>query len=89
MHYVNPTLEESEFDVAIIQVCVNNLLNCQGDINQINNILQNIEHIYRQYGVKNILLSALIITDRIPEQLIKDFIFQFVIYAAKHQTAII
>ena len=73
MHYVNPTLEESEFDVAIIQVCVNNLLNCQGDINQINNILQNIEHIYRQYGVKNILLSALIITDRIPEQLIKDF----------------
>ena len=43
LHYVNPTLEESEFDIAIIHVGINDLLNCEGDINQINNILRNIE----------------------------------------------
>ena len=45
LHYVNPTLQESEFDVAMIQVGVEDPLNCQRDINQINNILQNIESI--------------------------------------------
>ena len=76
MCYVNQTLEESEFDVAIIHVGVNNLLNCQGDIEQINSILRIIEHIAhkcRQYGVKNIFLSALTITNELPEQLIKYF----------------
>ena len=54
-HYVNPTLGESEFDVAIIHIGINNLLNCEDDIDQINNILRNIEHIIykcRQCGVK-------------------------------------
>ena len=37
--YVNPTLEESECDVAIMHVGINDLLNCEGDIDQINNIL--------------------------------------------------
>ena len=52
LHSVNPTLEESEFDVLIIDVGINDLLNGEGDIDQINNILQNIEHIVykcRQY----------------------------------------
>ena len=73
---MNPTLEESEFDVAIIQVGINNLLNYEDDIDQINSILRNIEHIVykcRQYGVKNIFLSGLPITYRLPEQLIKEF----------------
>ena len=68
-HYVNPALEEFEFDVATIHVGINDLLNCEGDTDQINNILRNIEHIvykYRQYGVKNIFLSGLIITLQIP-----------------------
>ena len=72
MHYVNPTLEESEFDIAIINVS----MNCKGDIDQINNILWNIERIVykcRQYGVKNVFLSGLTITNRLPEQLIKGF----------------
>ena len=76
MHYANPTLEESEFDVAIIHVGINDLLNCEGDIDQINNILRNIEQIVykcRQYGVKNIFLSGLVITNRLPEQLMKGF----------------
>ena len=76
MHYANPTLEESEFDVAIIHVGINDLLNCEGDIDQINNILRNIEQIVykcRQYGVKNIFLSGLVITNRLPEQLMKEF----------------
>ena len=54
---------------------IKNLLNCQSDINQINYILQNIEHIIyicRQFDLKNIL-SRLTITHRLPEQLIKDF----------------
>ena len=54
---------------------IKNLLNCQSDINQINYILQNIEHIIyirRQFDLKNIL-SQLTITNRLPEQLIKDF----------------
>ena len=68
-----------EFDVAIIHVGINDLLNCEGDIDQINNILRNIEHIVyivykcRQYGVKNIFLSGLTITNRLPEQLIEEF----------------
>ena len=76
MHYVNPTLEESEFNVAIINVGINNLLNCKGDIDQINSILRNIEHIvYKrgQHGAKNIFLCGLAITNRLPEQLIKEF----------------
>ena len=70
LHYVSPTLEESEFDVAIIHVGVDDLLNCEGDTDKINNILQNIEHIVH---VKNIFLSGLTVTSRLPEQLIKDF----------------
>ena len=76
LHYINPTLEESEFNVAIIHVGINDLLNCESDIDQINNILSNIEHIVykcRQYGVKVIFLSGLTITNRLPEQLIKEF----------------
>ena len=49
----------------IIQLGVNNLLNCEGDIDQINKIFRNIEHrVYkcRQYGVKNVFLSGLINT---------------------------
>ena len=76
MHYVNPTLEESEFDIAIIHEGINDFLNCERDINQIHNILQNIEHIvykYRQYGVKNVFFSRLTITNRLPKRLIKEF----------------
>ena len=76
MHYVNPTQEESKFDVAVAHVGVNDLLDCQGDINQINNLLRNIEHIIdksRQYDVKNIFLSRVTITNILPNQLIKDF----------------
>ena len=43
LYYVNPTLEESEFDVVIIQVGINDHLNCESDIDQISNILRNIE----------------------------------------------
>ena len=39
LHYVNPTLEESEFDVTIIHVGINDLLNWESDIDQINNFL--------------------------------------------------
>ena len=76
MHYVNPILEESEFVVAIIHVDINDLLTCEGDIDQINNILRNIEHIFykcRQYDVKNLFLSRLTITNRLSEQLTKEF----------------
>ena len=76
LHYVNPTLEGSEFDIAIIPIGINDLLNCKGDIDQINNILWNIEHIVykcRQYSVKNVFLSGLTIINRLPEQLIKEF----------------
>ena len=75
--YVNPTLETKHLMLQLYtQVRVKNLLNCQGDIDQTNYILQNIEHIVyecRQYGVKQIFLSCLTITNRLPEQLIKDF----------------
>ena len=37
LHYINPTLEDSEFDVAMIHVDVEDILNCQSDINQFNN----------------------------------------------------
>ena len=43
VYYVNPTLEEPEFDVVIIQVGINDHLNCESDIDQISNILRNIE----------------------------------------------
>ena len=48
---------------------IKDLLNCQGDINQINYMLQNIEHIVykcRQFDLKNIL-SCITITNRLPE----------------------
>ena len=56
---------------------IKDLLNRQGDINQVNYILQNIEHIVykcRQFDLKNIL-SRLTITNRLPEELIKDLNF--------------
>ena len=75
MDFVNLALEESDFGVAIIHVGENDLLSCQDDINQINNILRNIEHIVQKckYGVRNIFISGVTITDRLLEQLIKDF----------------
>ena len=39
LNYGNPKLERFEFDVAIIHVGVDDHLNCQSDINQIDNIL--------------------------------------------------
>ena len=37
LHYINPTIEDSEFDVAMIHVGVEDTLICQSDINQFNN----------------------------------------------------
>ena len=45
LHYVNLALEEFEFDVRIINVDVNDLLNYYGDIEQVNCIVRGIEHI--------------------------------------------
>ena len=74
----------------------NDLLNCEGDIDQINNILRNIKHMVykcRQYGgPTRVFLSGLTLTNRLPGQLIKDLkilIFRFVIYAAEHQIVIV
>ena len=92
LHNVNPTLGESEFDVAIMHEGVNNLLNCQAYIDLINNILQDIQHIVyksRQYGVKSKFLSRLTSTNRLPEKLMKDLNISFVICAAKYQITII
>ena len=76
LHYVNLKLEDSVFDVAIIHISAKDLLNSQGHINQINYILQNIEHIVykcRQFDLQNIFLFWLTITNRLPKQLIKEF----------------
>ena len=56
---------------------INDVQNCESDIDQINNILRNIKHIaYEcgQYGgVTNVFLSGLTLTNRLPEQTMKDF----------------
>ena len=44
LQHVKPILEESKFDIAIIHEGIHDLIDCEGDIDQINNILRNIEH---------------------------------------------
>ena len=91
MGYIaNPTLCKSNSRKIRIWCCsytragIIDLLNCEGNIEQINNTLQNIEHIVykcRQYGVKKIFLSELTRVviwvhtywGWLPEQLIKKF----------------
>lgn len=91
LHYVK--LEKSDFNVAIIRVGVHDVLNCHGDIDQINNIFRNIKHIVnkcRQHHVTNILLSGLTTTDRLPRELIKNFkILIRNIYIVQHQIMVL
>ena len=74
MHYIDSTLEDQIFNVAIIHVGTNDILNNGQDA--INYLLENIQKMVKKcesYGIEKVLISGLIFTTRYSENILIDY----------------
>ena len=72
MHYIDPTLEEQNFETAIIHIGINDAL-YDSSPRQVNILLQNIREIGKQcmsYKVKYVFISSLTFNDKIFHKLL-------------------
>ena len=72
VHYIKPTLQENEFDTSILHIPANNLLKLGSNIDTASKNIINIANHYKNFGVKQIKISGLILTT----QLNAGFIYQ-------------
>ena len=70
-HYIDATLEESNFEVAVIHVGVNDLLNSNNSVDKLLKNIYSIAEKCKSSGVKNVFISAMVKNNRI-----NDFIIQ-------------
>ena len=74
LHYIDSTSEDQIFNVAIIHVGTNDILNNGQDA--INYLLENIQKTVRKcesYGIEKVLISGLIFTTRYLENILIDY----------------
>ena len=74
LHYIDPTLEDQIFNVAIIHVGTNDILNNGQDA--INYLLENIQKMVKKcesYGIEKVLIPGLIFTTRYSENILIDY----------------
>ena len=70
-HYIDATLEESNFEVAVIHVGVNDLLNSNNSVDKLLKNIYSIAEKCKSCGVKKVLISGIMKNNRI-----NDFIIQ-------------
>ena len=74
LHYTDPTLEEQNFETAIIHIGINNIL-YDSSTRQINLLLQNIKEIAKKsesYKVKHVFISSLTFNTSISHKLLNE-----------------
>ena len=71
LHYIDATLEENNFEVTVIHVRVNDLLNSNNSVDKLLKNIYTIAEKCKSSGVKNVFISAMVKNNRI-----NDFIIQ-------------
>ena len=71
LHYIDVTLEENNFEVTVIHVRVNDLLNSNNSVDKLLKNIYSIAEKCKSSGVKNVFISAMVKNNRI-----NDFIIQ-------------
>ena len=71
LHYIDATLEEINFEVAVIHVGVNNLLNSNNSVDKLLKNIYNMAEKCKSSGVKKVFISGIVKNNRI-----NDFIIQ-------------
>ena len=74
LHYIDPTLEEQNFEAAIIHTGINDIL-YESSSRQINLLLQNIKEIGKKcknYKVKYVFMSSLTFNTRVSRKLLNE-----------------
>ena len=74
LHYIDPALEEQNFEAAIIHIGINDIL-YHNSSRQINILLQNIKEIGKKcknYKVKYVFISSLTFNTRISHKLLNE-----------------
>ena len=74
LHYVDTTLQDNLFEVAVIHIGTNDIVNNKKNLNT-DHMLENIKNIARKckrYGIQKILISGLLTTNRLAEYLIEE-----------------
>ena len=74
LHYIDPTLEEQNFEGAIIHIGINDTL-YDNSLRQINLLLQNIKEIGKKcksYKAKYVFISSLTFNTRISHKLLNE-----------------
>ena len=71
LHYIDATLEENNFEVTVIHVRLNDLLNSNSSVDKLLKNIYSIAEKYKSSGVKNVFISTMVKNNRI-----NDFIIQ-------------
>ena len=62
LHYIDVTLEENNFEVTVIHVRVNDLLNSNNSVDKLLKKIYSITEKCKSSGVKNVFISAMVKT---------------------------
>ena len=73
-HYINPALQDPqvEYDVAILHMGINDLLNLGSSIETISNSVMNIASQCKTYGVKDVIVSSITFTTLLSTDLLQS-----------------
>ena len=71
LHYIDATLEENSFEVTVIHVRINDLLNSNNSVDKLLKNIYSIAEKCKSSGVKNVFISVMVKNNRI-----NDFIIQ-------------
>ena len=71
LYYIDATLEESNFEIAVIHVGVNDLLNSNNSVDKLLKKIYSMAEKCKNNGVKNVFISGIVKNNRI-----NDFITQ-------------
>ena len=74
LHYVVTTLQDNSFEVAVIHIGINDIVNNKSYLNT-DHMLQNIKNIAqkcKRYGIQKVLISGLLTTNRLAQDCIEE-----------------
>ena len=66
LHYIDATLEESNFEVAVIHVGVNDLMNSNNSVDKLLKNIYSMAEKCKNNGVKKIFILSIVKNNRIP-----------------------
>ena len=73
LHYVDTTLQDNSFEVAVIYVGINDIANIKNSLNT-DHMLQNVKNIAQKcerYGIQKVLIPGLLTTNSLAQDFIE------------------